>query len=93
MTTHNERTRFLYLLYQNADGNTNASYKVQELGKELGLDSNQISKIVNYLSEEKLLEILGVGAKDVAITHQGIKRIEEAIANQPPPTNPVGFGN
>ena len=51
-----------------------------ELGKELSFDDNKTQNIVDYLTNEYLIEYKGIGGK-IFITHNGIMRIEEYRLN------------
>lgn len=75
-----ERQRFSFLkeLYDRSDGSSQHGFPVRDIVQKLGLDEGVGEKILWYLKEEGLLEIR---SKDpsVALTHQGVKEVEQAL--------------
>ena len=78
------RFEFLKKLYEESDGNTFKACYVEDIGVAVGFCSEEVMKIRQYLKGEGLLKSLG--GRTVAITHEGIKEIEEALSNPNKPT-------
>jgi hypothetical protein len=85
-----KRFQFLYKLYNLAGGDEFKWFNMLQIGKELGFDGALTDKIVRYLKKERLIEF---GSRNIiGISHDGIRKIEEALPNPdiptpPPPTN------
>lgn len=75
-----QRFEFLEKLYKETDGSESYMVNMWELGQELGYDRETTSNIVEYLQGEELLIPRALGG-GIAITHYGIKEIEEAYEN------------
>ncbi len=75
-----ERQRFAFLkeLYDRSGGDSLPEYPAKDIGQKLGFDQAITEKIDRYLKAEGLLEYRSMGPQ-VAITHQGIKEIEQAL--------------
>lgn len=73
------RFAFLRDVYDKAAGNRMARMRMQEVAADLGLDEDEAFSVAQYLVDEGLLEWAAMGGL-MAITHWGIKEIEEAIA-------------
>jgi hypothetical protein len=82
-----KKDRFLFLqkLYDTTDGNSAYRVNMWELGAELGFDRGEVYIIVDYLTEEGLIEPRALGG-EIAITHYGIIEIEESQSNPDSPT-------
>lgn len=74
------RFEFLNKLYEITNGDSSYMVNMWELGKELGIERNAISSIVDYLTSEYLIESRALGG-GIAITHSGIVEIEELHNN------------
>jgi hypothetical protein len=72
------RFRFVKLLYEKSGGDELKSSNMWDLGTELGLDRETTQRITHYLHGENLLDYTA-GEGDVAITHHGIKEMEQAL--------------
>ena len=68
---------FLQKLYETTGGNTVPIVDIFELGSELGFDKSEIENIVDYLSDEGLMELITLGGGS-RITHSGIIEIEDS---------------
>ena len=75
---------FLQKLYDTTDGNSASMVDMWELGSELGFDRGKIHNIVDYLTNEGLIEPKALGV--IAITHDGIIEIEDSQSDPDSPT-------
>ena len=77
-----KKNSFLFLekLYQITDGNSSSFVSMWELGSELGFDRQITRNIVDYLSEENLIEPKTLGG-GIGITHDGLIEIEDSHSN------------
>jgi len=87
-----EKKRFLFLnmLYKVINGTANLPVNMFVLAAYLDLDNNNVMDIVRYLEGEGLVASKAFGgfiAGKVAITHKGIREIEDALNNPSKPTN------
>jgi len=82
----NRKLRFKYLkrVFELANDDKSILVNVKGVGQELGLNNQEIDKIVEYLYSEGLVKRNGGG--QVMITHSGIKEVEEALLNPDKPT-------
>jgi len=82
-----KKNRFLFLqkLYDTTDGNSASMVDMWELGSELGFDRGKIHNIVDYLTNEGLIEPKALGGV-IAITHDGIIEIEDSQSDPDSPT-------
>ncbi|MDD4754137.1 MAG: hypothetical protein PHT78_13010 [Desulfitobacteriaceae bacterium] len=82
-----KKDRFLFLqkLYDTTDGNSAYMVDMWELGTELGFERVKILNVVDYLTDEGLIEPKALGG-GIAITHYGIIEIEEAQSSPDSPT-------
>ncbi len=80
-----QRFEFLEKLYKETNGSESYMVNMWELGKELEYDRETTSNIVEYLQGEDLLVPRALGG-GIAITHYGIKEIEEAYEYPNEPT-------
>jgi hypothetical protein len=74
-----QRFTFLRAVYDKSGGNRLSRVRIQEIAADLNLDEDEAHRIADYLIGESLLEWAAMGGL-MAITHWGIKEIEEAIA-------------
>ncbi|MCE5175799.1 MAG: hypothetical protein ABFC90_07150 [Bacteroidales bacterium] len=81
----NARFLFLEKLYDTTDGNSTYIVDMWELGTELGFDREKTHNIVDYLTDEGLIEPKALGG-GIAITHEGIIEIEDSQSNPDSPT-------
>ncbi len=79
-----KRFQFLHRLYEKTEGNEREMINVWELGNELGFDKAETERISQYLEGEYLMEYAARGA--VAITHQGVIEVEDALLHPEEPT-------
>lgn len=87
-TKQKNRFRFLYALY-NEIGIENVPANMYEIGEKLGFDDISVRNIVEYLEGEGLTKSRAYGgfiSGKVAITHKGIKEIEDANNTPSKPT-------
>jgi len=91
MSTFDEiqKKRFLYLnlLYEKSSGSQSPMIDRNEIGKELGLDEDEVDNIVKYLANEHLLEDKYLSGQ-LHISHYGIKEIEDATKS---PTHATSY--
>lgn len=73
----NARNRFLVRLYERCDGDKFQYHSEEEIGKELGLSTDETDKVTQYLHGRALVEFLGGG--HVAITQYGIEESERIL--------------
>lgn len=74
------RFLFLQLLYKDSNGDTGALFDMWEAGAELNLDQDETQRVVDYLIGENLIDSKALGGL-IALTHWGIKEVEEALEN------------
>jgi hypothetical protein len=74
-----DRFVFLHKVYELVEGRTGYVLDGWEVGKELNFEKEYTTNIYYYLNEEGLVEAMGSGIR-LAITHSGIKEIEEALS-------------
>jgi hypothetical protein len=82
-----KKNRFIFLekMYKEANGSENTIFTRDELRKDLSLDFDETDRIVNYLTNETLIEPYGMGGT-IKLTHWGIKEVEQALENPDKPT-------
>lgn len=80
-----DRFKFLHKVYEVVEGKRGYILDGWEVGKELGFEREYSTNIFYYLNEEGLVEPMGSGIR-LAITHSGIKEIEEALSEPTEPT-------
>lgn len=73
-----DRFRFLHRMYEITDGVPHNSCDMWDLGSELGYDGEYIEDIVTYLDGERLINHVVMGG-EIAMTHRGRKKVEEAL--------------
>lgn len=85
--TEKGRHRFEYmqLLYEATNGATTADVNMWELGDRLGWDRPEIDDTVHYLEAEGLLTFVLLGG-GIAITHYGVREVEQALTSPEAPT-------
>ena len=81
-----KRFQYLELAYNKSGGSSFKHLNMWELGSELGFNRDEIGTICEYLNGEGLLEHRTVGG-GIAITHYGVREIEEALAHPTKPTH------
>jgi len=79
------RFAFLRRLYEVSAGSTRSGIKMEEIGRELGLDRQATGRIVDYLHDEGLADWFAFGGM-IRITHDGVVEVEQAIAQPQAPT-------
>jgi hypothetical protein len=87
----NQKQRFLFLnkLYSMVNGKQNSPVNMYEIGKSINFDVDSIINIVAYLEGEGLVNNMGYGGTItglVAITHKGIREVDQAHRNPNSPT-------
>ena len=85
-----KRFQFLHRLYELTGGDESKLFSMFEIGGELGFDEDLTVKIEQYLYGEELIShILECGTRDreIAISHRGVKEIEEALDKPDMPTH------
>jgi hypothetical protein len=80
-----KRFQFLHRLYERTEGNEREMINMWELGNELGFDRAETDRISQYLVGEYLMEYAAQGGI-IAITHQGVIEVEDALSNPEEPT-------
>lgn len=83
--TKKKRFEFLNSLYEITGGSKNKRVNMFELGTELGFDREDTSLIAQYLAGENLMKHVTIGG-GIAITHYGVKEVEEALSHPEKPT-------
>lgn len=83
----NKQNRFLFLklLYDQSGGDTGAMFNMWKVGQEIGFNSEETRRIVDYLTDEYLIEPRALGG-GIVLTHDGIKEVEQALENPSKPT-------
>lgn len=99
--TRKKRFQFLHRLYESTEGDESEWRDLYEIGEELGFDIGLTVKIEQYLRGEGLINstpICGTQDREIGISHQGIRAVEEAL-NKPdrptyyfPPANFIYIG-
>jgi len=90
-----KRFQFLHRLYELSGGNQNELLEERDIGEELNLTSEQSDIIGQYLEGEDLIKY--VSRRKIAITHNGVVEIENALSapNEPshyfPPVNIINI--
>jgi hypothetical protein len=76
------KNRFQYLncLYEESGGNEHNHLNCFDLGEELGFSRDEVITITQYLAGEGLMEHVTLGG-GIAITHFGVKEVEEALSH------------
>lgn len=80
-----DRFAFLHKVYELVKGRTGYALDGWEVGRELDFEKEYTTNIFYYLNEEGLVEPMGSGIR-LAITHNGIKEIEEVLSDPNEPT-------
>ncbi len=80
-----KRFQFLKLLHEKSGGNKHANFNKWDLGGELYFSHQETNIISEYLRSEDLLKYVAMGGA-IAITHYGIKEVEEALSHPDQPT-------
>jgi len=75
------QSRFLFLkaVYQATEADEHKLVNMWQVGDELGLERDETARIVQYLTGETLLEHKALGGI-IAITHHGIREVEDALS-------------
>jgi len=79
------RFKYLHLLYEKSGGDELNEQDMWEIGEKLGFDKKETEIITQYLKGEYLLEYASLGG-GIAITHDGVKEIEDALSHPEQPT-------
>jgi hypothetical protein len=79
-----KRFQFLHRLYEKTEGNERETVNELEFGNELGFDKIETEKISQYLVGEDLIKY--IARRAIAITHQGIIEVENALSHPEEPT-------
>lgn len=79
--------RFLFLkaLYEATDGDPTRYVSMHELGPEIGLTPEETGDAYHFLRQEGLIRQLGAGGS-IVIEHEGVRHVENAIAQPERPT-------
>ncbi len=80
------RFQFLNLLYEKTGGDKFNRVSMWDIGSELGYERNVTQSISQYLEGEGLIEYATIGG-GIAITHYGVREVEEAISHPEKPTD------
>lgn len=82
------RFQFLKSLWELSEHDTRKMFSMNAIGAQLGFDPPLTRIIENYLKEENLVRFVGKKDQDgiIAITHEGIKEIEDALSKPDKPT-------
>jgi CHAT domain-containing protein len=84
------RTQFMNELYEMADGSQTNFVPTKDIAERLGLvfeygkDIDEVFAIVQYLEDERLIEV--TGGEYVNLTHFGIREVEQAHRQPDEPT-------
>ena len=84
-----KRFQFLHKLWKLTGGDETKRFSMFEIGAELDFDKDLTVTIGQYLAGEKLIiHRPGCGTRDreIAISHLGVREIEEALGNPDRPT-------
>jgi len=76
-----QKNRFLFLkkVYEFVKAKTNVGISnISCLGTELNFSQDETEDIINYLIQERLIEYAGM---NIALTHSGLKEVEEILTN------------
>jgi len=78
-----ERFYVLFALYIAAEADYDYAMNLQALAENRGINPGRFKKIYRYFLEEKFIEPRnGGGDYHAAITHEGIKAVEEVFLDQ-----------
>ncbi len=80
------RFQFLNLLYDKTGGDKFKRVLMWDLGSELGCERDITQSISQYLEDQNLIKPVTL-AGGIAITHDGVKEVEDAISHPEEPTN------
>lgn len=81
-----KRFQFLELLYHKSGGSQLKHLEMWDLGNEVAFSREETQTICEYLDGEGLLKHVTVGG-GIAITHHGVREIEEALSHPERPTH------
>ncbi|MGR3309885.1 MAG: hypothetical protein ACUZ77_03840 [Candidatus Brocadiales bacterium] len=81
-----KRFQFLKKLYEMTEGDRYKSFVKYQIGEGLDFDKELTDKITQYLNGEELINFPVIGGY-VAISHEGIREVEEALSNPDEPTS------
>ena len=90
-----KRFEFLHKLYEQSAGSENGMFLMWELGRNLGLNADEVSNVVEFLSGEKLIKHVAIGGY-IGLTHHGRKEVEQALTKPQQSTThflPINFLN
>lgn len=88
-----KRYKFLKKLYELTGGDELEFQEIDDLGKDLGFESDMTEKVAQYLNGEGLIKFVAIGGT-ICITHWGVVAIEKSVAEPEKPTKyfpPVNF--
>lgn len=78
-----KRFQLLFAIYIASDADYEYSLNVMQIGEQRGFSDRETQKIFKYLLEEKFIELRdGGGEYQAAITHKGVKAVEEVFIDQ-----------
>jgi hypothetical protein len=79
-----KKQRFIFLqrLYELTEGRYNKYLKALPIGEELGFSNEDTKAVVEYLTNERLIKVIGYSGDEVAICllHEGAVEIETAFS-------------
>ena len=79
------RGKYLNALYDATDGHSRVHVDMFDTGTNLGFTREEVNAVAIFLKEEGLLEFVNVGGS-IAITHQGVREVEQAREEPTQPT-------
>lgn len=85
-----KRFQFLHRLYELTGGDESKLFSMFEIGEERGFDRDLTVKIEQYLYGEELINHrleCGTRDREIAISHWGVRAVEEALGNPDRPTH------
>lgn len=93
-----QRFQFLHLVYERTNGNASTDVNKNDIGKELGWDTETTTSVTRYLKGEGLIKQFTIGGA-IYLTHEGVKEVELALEKPTesttyfPPTINIITGN
>lgn len=80
------RFKFMKMLYEMSDGDTNKIIDLDQIGNNMGLTGLETENTSQYLKNEGLLAYLTLGG-GIGITHYGVIEVENALSEPNTPTH------